>query len=43
MFNRIYVLAKHTNLGTELIPRSATWVSRIDSYFIDSKGDETKD
>ena len=40
----IYILAKHTNLGTELIPRSATWVSRIDSYFIDSKGDEeTKD
>ena len=31
----IYSLAKYTNIGTDLIPRSATWVSRIDSYFID--------
>jgi len=28
----------------EIIPRSATWVSRIDSFFIDEEGDEqTKD
>ncbi len=32
----IYVLAKFTSVGTEVMPRSATWVSRIDSYFIDN-------
>lgn len=32
----IYGGAKFTPFGTELIPRSATWVSRIDSYFIDN-------
>jgi len=36
----IYATAKFTPLGTKIIPRSATWVSRIDSYFIDAKGDE---
>ena len=40
----IYATAKFTPLGTKIIPRSATWVSRIDSYFVDAKGDEqTKD
>ena len=36
----IYATAKFTPLGTKIMPRSATWVSRIDSYFIDAKGDE---
>ena len=40
----IYATAKFTPLGTKIMPRSATWVSRIDSYFIDAEGDEqTKD
>jgi len=40
----IYTTAKFTNLGIKIMPRSATWVSRIDSFFIDVKGDEqTKD
>jgi cell division protein FtsW len=40
----IYVAAKFTPLGTEIMPRSATWVSRIDSFFVDAEGDEqTKD
>lgn len=40
----IYASAKFTDLGTKIMPRSATWVSRIDSFFIDNEGDEqTKD
>jgi len=40
----IYATAKFTPLGTKIMPRSATWVSRIDSYFVDAEGDEqTKD
>jgi len=40
----IYGTAKFTPLGTKIMPRSATWVSRIDSFFIDAEGDEqTKD
>ena len=40
----IYATAKFTPLGTKIMPRSATWVSRIDSYFFDAEGDEqTKD
>jgi cell division protein FtsW len=40
----IYATAKFTPLGTKIMPRSATWVSRIDSFFIDADGDEqTKD
>jgi cell division protein FtsW len=40
----IYAAAKLTPLLTEIMPRSATWVSRIDSFFIDVEGDEqTKD
>jgi cell division protein FtsW len=40
----IYATAKFTPLGTKIMPRSATWVSRVDSFFIDAKGDEqTKD
>ena len=40
----IYAAAKFTPLGTEIMPRSATWVSRIDSFFIDNKRDkQTKD
>jgi cell division protein FtsW len=33
----IYCVSKFTpELGTKILPRSATWVSRIDSYFIDN-------
>jgi len=40
----IYAAAKLTPLGTKIMPRSATWVSRIDSFFVDAEGDEqTKD
>jgi cell division protein FtsW len=40
----IYASAKYTSFGTKIMPRSATWVSRIDSFFIDVEGDEqTKD
>jgi len=40
----IYATAKFTPLGTKIMPRSATWVSRIDSFFVDAEGDEqTKD
>lgn len=40
----IYATAKFTPLGTKIMPRSATWVSRIDSFFVDTDGDEqTKD
>nr|AOE13247.1 cell division protein FtsW [uncultured bacterium] len=40
----IYGTAKFTPLGTKIMPRSATWVSRIDSFFVDAEGDEqTKD
>lgn len=40
----IYAVAKFTPLGTKIMPRSATWVSRIDNFFIDVEGDEqTKD
>ncbi len=40
----IYSAAKFTSFGTKVMPRSATWVSRIDSFFIDKEGDEqTKD
>ncbi|MEC9209491.1 MAG: FtsW/RodA/SpoVE family cell cycle protein [Bacteroidota bacterium] len=38
----IYGTAKFTSFGTKIIPRSATWVSRIDSYFVDN-GDEVMD
>jgi cell division protein FtsW len=40
----IYLAAKYTSFGTKIMPRSATWVSRIDSFLIDKEGDEqTKD
>jgi len=40
----IYTTAKFTPLGKKVMPRSATWVSRIDSFFVDAEGDEqTKD
>ena len=40
----IYGAAKFTPFGTKIMPRSATWVSRIDSFFVDAEGDEqTKD
>ena len=40
----VYGTAKFTSLGTKIMPRSATWVSRIDSFFVDAEGDEqTKD
>lgn len=31
----IYGTAKYTPFGTQIIPRSSTWVSRVDSYFLD--------
>ncbi len=36
----IYTTAKFTSIGTKIMPRSATWVSRIDSFFIYNEGDE---
>ena len=40
----IYAATKFTSFGTKIMPRSATWVSRIDSFFIETEGDEqTKD
>ena len=42
MAGLIYTSAKFTPFGKEIIPRSATWVSRIDNYFIKS-GDEVMD
>jgi len=36
----IYATAKFTPIGTKIMPRSATWVSRIDSFFIDNEGDD---
>jgi len=35
----IYVVAKYTPLGSKIIPRSITWVSRIDSFFDGGKND----
>ncbi|MAW31030.1 MAG: cell division protein FtsW [Flavobacteriales bacterium] len=32
----IYLLNKHSSLGEKLIPRSSTWVSRVDSFFGDN-------
>tara|TARA_B100001758_G_scaffold247950_1_gene268957 strand:- start:23638 stop:24762 length:1125 start_codon:yes stop_codon:yes gene_type:complete len=31
----IYLATKYTSFGERLIPRSETWVSRIDSYFVE--------
>jgi cell division protein FtsW len=42
MAGLIYTSAKFTPFGKEIIPRSATWVSRIDNYFINN-GDEVMD
>lgn len=40
----IYFLAKYTSLGSSIIPRSYTWVSRFDAFLFDKEGDEqTKD
>lgn len=36
----MYGIAKHTSLMQEIMPRSSTWVSRIDSYFL--SGDKEK-
>jgi len=36
----IYATAKHTPLGTKIIPRSATWVSRIDSFFSSDENEQ---
>jgi len=35
----IYVVAKYTPLGSQIMPRSITWVSRIDSFFDGNKND----
>ncbi|MDC0204714.1 FtsW/RodA/SpoVE family cell cycle protein [Flavobacteriales bacterium] len=35
----IYVAAKYTPLGSQIMPRSITWVSRIDSFLDGNKND----
>jgi len=35
----IYVATKYTPLGSQIMPRSITWVSRIDSFFDGNKND----
>ncbi|MAJ89820.1 MAG: cell division protein FtsW [Flavobacteriales bacterium] len=35
----IYMSAKFTSFGQEIIPRSSTWVSRIDNYFINNSNE----
>ena len=35
----IYMSAKFTAFGQEIIPRSSTWVSRIDNYFINNSNE----
>ncbi len=35
----IYGAAKFTSFGTKIMPRSTTWVSRIDSYFVNNSTD----
>ena len=37
----IYFTAKYTSVFSDLLPRSATWVSRIDSFFDGSQNDMT--
>lgn len=40
----IYVAAKYTAIGSEILPRSSTWVSRVDSFLFEVEGDDqTKD
>jgi cell division protein FtsW len=36
----IYVAAKYTPFGTKVMPRSATWVSRIDNFVSGGEGEE---
>jgi cell division protein FtsW len=36
----IYVTAKYTPFGTKIMPRSATWVSRIDNFVSGGEGEE---
>jgi cell division protein FtsW len=35
----IYAAAKYTHIGSQIMPRSITWVSRIDSFFDGSEND----
>ena len=43
-FLSIYTLTKYTSLGSQIIPRSVTWVSRIDGFLFEEKNDDqTKD
>ncbi len=40
----IYALTKYTTLGSQIIPRSVTWVNRIDGFLFEEKNDDnTKD
>jgi len=40
----IYMVAKYTSIGSKIMPRSITWVSRVDGFLFDQENDlQTKD
>ena len=40
----IYMIAKYTDIGANIMPRSITWVSRVDGFLFDQENDlQTKD
>ena len=40
----IYMIAKYTDVGANIMPRSITWVSRVDGFLFDQENDlQTKD
>jgi len=43
-FLSIYSITKYTDFGSKIIPRSVTWVSRIDGFLLEKENDDlTKD
>tara|TARA_B100001109_G_C18801601_1_gene445135 strand:+ start:8 stop:1138 length:1131 start_codon:yes stop_codon:yes gene_type:complete len=43
-FLSIYSITKYTDIGSKIIPRSVTWVSRIDGFLFEKENDDqTKD
>ena len=43
-FLSIYSITKYSDFGSKIIPRSVTWVSRIDGFLLESENDDqTKD
>lgn len=43
-FLSIYSITKYTHIGSKIIPRSVTWVSRIDGFLFEKENDDqTKD